>query len=108
MNSSTNDPNLSAIQGLTLQLTFFDTAHRLGLTSSQTQRLAAPPDLVVVQTQPSQTTQPTSESAASFVLASAGVILIFISIQVYAAILATGVAAQRSSPMMGSLVNAST
>src|SRR5258708_8292560 len=83
-NSSTNDPNLSAIQGLTLQLTVFDTAHRLGLTSSQTQRLAAPPDLVVVQTQPSQTTQPTSESAAGFVLAFAGVILIFISIQVYA------------------------
>src|SRR5215469_10411434 len=33
-NRSTNDPNLSAIQGLTLQLTFFDTAHRMGLTSS--------------------------------------------------------------------------
>ncbi len=107
-NSSTNDPNLSAIQGLTLQLTFFDTAHRLGLTSSQTQRLAAPPDLVVVQTQPSQTTQPTSESAAGFVLAFAGVILIFISIQVYAGIVATGVAEEKSSRMMEILVNAAT
>ncbi len=107
-NSSTNDPNLSAIQGLTLQLTFFDTAHRLGLTSSQTQRLAAPPDLVVVQTQPSQTTQPTSESAAGFVLAFAGVILIFISIQVYAGIVATGVAEEKSSRMMEILVTAAT
>jgi len=107
-NSSTNDPNLSAIQGLTLQLTFFDTAHRLGLTSSQTQRLAAPPDLVVVQTQPSQTTQLTSESAADFVLATAGVILIFISIQVYAGIVATGVAEEKSSRMMEILVNAAT
>ena len=107
-NSSTNDPNLSAIQGLTLQLTFFDTAHRLGLTSSQTQRLAAPPDLVVVQTQQSQTTQPTSASAAGYVLAFAGVILIFISIQVYAGIVATGVAEEKSSRMMEILVNAAT
>lgn len=107
-NSSTNDPNLSAIQGLTLQLTFFDTAHRLGLTSSQTQRLAAPPDLVVVQTQQSQTTQSASESAAGYVLAFAGVILIFISIQVYASIVATGVAEEKSSRMMEILVNAAT
>ena len=107
-NSSTRDPNLSAIQGLTLQLTFFDTAHRLGLTSSQTQRLAAPPDLVVVQTKPSQATQPTSESAAGYVLAFAGVILIFISIQVYAGIVATGVAEEKSSRMMEILVNAAT
>ncbi|HEY6542371.1 MAG TPA: ABC transporter permease [Ktedonobacteraceae bacterium] len=107
-NSSTNDPNLSAIQGLTLQLTFFDTAHRLGLTSSQTQRLAAAPDLVIVQTQPSQTTQLTSESTAGYVLALAGVILIFISIQVYAGIVATGVAEEKSSRMMEILVNAAT
>jgi len=107
-NSSTNDPNLSAIQGLTLQLTFFDTAHRLGLTSQETQRLAAAPDLVVVQTQPSQTTQLTSESTAGYVLATAGVILIFISIQVYAGIVATGVAEEKSSRMMEILVNAAT
>src|SRR5258708_18227567 len=107
-NSSTNDPNLSAIQGLTLQLTFFDTAHRLCLTSSQTQRLAAPPDVVAVQTSPSQTTQPTSESAADFVLAVTGLILIFISIQVYAGIVATGVAEEKSSRMMEILVNAAT
>ena len=107
-NSSTNDPHMPAIQGLTLQLTFYDTAHRLGLTSSQTQRLAAPPDLVVVQTQPSQATQLTSERAADFVLATAGVILIFISIQIYAGIVATGVAEEKSSRMMEVLVNAAT
>ena len=107
-NSSTNDPNLSAIQGLTLQLTFFDTAHRMGLTPSQTQRLAASPDLVVVQTQQSQTTRPESAMTAGFVLAFAGVILIFISIQVYASIVATGVAEEKSSRMMEILVNAAT
>ncbi len=107
-NSSTNDPNLSTIQGLTQLLTFLDTAHRLGLTSQETQHLGAAPDLVVVQTQPSQTTQLTSESAAGYVLATAGVILIFISIQVYAGIVATGVAEEKSSRMMELLVNAAT
>ena len=52
-----NDPNQSTIQTLALDLTFFDTAHRLGLTSQETQRLAAQPDLIVVHTQQSQTTR---------------------------------------------------
>ncbi|HJT59281.1 MAG TPA: ABC transporter permease [Ktedonobacteraceae bacterium] len=107
-NSSTNDPNLSAIQGLTLQLTFFDTAHRIGLTSSQTQRLAASPDLVVVQTQQSQTTRPASEIAASYVLAYASVILIYASVGLYAGSVAAGVAEEKSSRMMEILVNAAT
>ena len=107
-NSSTNDPNLSAIQGLTLQLTFFDTAHRMGLTSSQTQRLAASPDLVVVQTQQSQTTRPESEIATGYVLAYVGVILIYASIGLYGGIVAAGVAEEKSSRMMEILLNAAT
>ena len=107
-NSSTNDPNLSAIQGLTLQLTFFDTAHRLGLTSSQTQRLAASPDLVVVQTKPSQATRPESEIATGYVLAYVGVILIYASIGLYGGSVAAGVAEEKSSRMMEILLNAAT
>jgi ABC-2 type transport system permease protein len=107
-NSSTSDPNLSAIQGLTLQLTFFDTAHRLGLTPSQTRRLAAAPDLVVVQTQPSQATRPESESATGYVLAYVGVILIYASVGLYAGIVAAGVAEEKSSRMTELLVNAAT
>ncbi|HET9999714.1 MAG TPA: ABC transporter permease [Ktedonobacteraceae bacterium] len=107
-NSSADDPNLSAIQGLTLQLTFFDTAHRMGLTSSQTQRLATAPDLVVVQTAQSQTTQSVSEIAAGFVLAYAGAILIYVSIGLYGSIVAAGVAEEKSSRMMEILVNAAT
>ena len=100
-----NDPNQSTIQTLALDLTFFDTAHRLGLTSQETQRLAAQPDLIVVHTQQSQTT---SVSTANYVLATAGVILIFISIQVYASIVANGVAEEKSSRIMEILVNAAT
>ena len=106
--SATNDSNLSTIQGLAQLLTFLDTAHRLGLTSAQTQRLVAPPDLTVTRTQQSQNTRPQSESTASYLLATAGVILIFISVEIYGAIVAAGVAEEKSSRMMEILVNAAT
>jgi len=106
--SATNDSNQSTIQALAQLLTFLDTAHRLGLTSSQTQRLAAPPDLIVVHTQQSQNTRPQSESTASYLLATAGVILIFISVEIYGGIVAAGVAEEKSSRMMEILVNAAT
>ncbi|HYB00748.1 MAG TPA: ABC transporter permease [Ktedonobacteraceae bacterium] len=106
--SATNDSNQSTIQALAQLLTFLDTAHRLGLTSQETQRLAAPPDLIVVHTQQSQNTRSQSESTASYVLATAGVILIFISVEIYGGIVATGVAEEKSSRMMEILVNAAT
>jgi ABC-2 type transport system permease protein len=107
-NSSTNDPNLSTVQALTQQLIFLDTAHRLGLTSQETQHLGAAPDLIVVQTQPSQATRPQSEIVAGFILAFAGVILIYVSIALYAGIVAAGVAEEKSSRMMELLLNAAT
>jgi ABC-2 type transport system permease protein len=103
-----NDPNQSTIQTLAQLLTFLDTAHRLGLTSQETQHLAAPPDFTAVHSQQSHATQPPSESTAGYLLATAGVILIFISIQVYGGIVATGVAEEKSSRMMEILVNAAT
>ncbi len=106
--SATNDSNLSTIQALTQLLTFLDTAHRLGLTSSQTQRLAASPDLTVVYTQQSQNTRPASESTASILLAFAGVILIFLSVEIYGGIVAAGVAEEKSNRIMEILVNAAT
>jgi ABC-2 type transport system permease protein len=106
--SATNDSNQSTIQALAQQFTFLDTAHRLGLTSSQTQRLAAPPDFTAVHTQQSQTTRPVSDIAADYVLAFASVILIFISVTAYAGIVAAGVAEEKSSRMMELLVNAAT
>jgi ABC-2 type transport system permease protein len=103
-----NDPNQSTIQTLALDLTVLDTAHRLGLTPSQITRLFAPPSLTMQYSQQSQTTRPASESAAGYVLAFAGVILIFISSQAYAAIVAAGVAEEKSSRVMEILVNAAT
>ena len=48
--SAANDGNLSAIQTLATHLTFFDTAHRLGLTPAQVRSLSAPPDLTITRT----------------------------------------------------------
>lgn len=106
--SATNDTNLPAIQSLAQLLTFLDTAHHLGLTPQETQHLSAPPDLIVMQTQQSQNTQPVSEIAAGFVLAYASAILTYISIGVYAGIVAAGVAEEKSSRMMEILLNAAT
>ena len=106
--SATNDSNQSSIQALAQQLTFLDTAHRLGLTSQETQRLVAPADLTVVHAQQSQNTRPVSEMVAGYVLAFVGVILIFLSVSLYSGIVAAGVAEEKSSRMMEILVNAAT
>ncbi|HEX6109944.1 MAG TPA: hypothetical protein VFZ02_11090, partial [Ktedonobacteraceae bacterium] len=55
-----NDSNLTSIQALAQQLTVLDTAHRLGLTPSQTTRLFTPPSLTMVYTQQAQNTRPES------------------------------------------------
>ena len=106
--SANNDSNLPTIQGLAQLLTFLDTAHRLGLTSQETQRLSAAPDMTVVYTQQSQNTRPDSEITAEILLAIAGCILIFISINLYAGRVAVGVAEEKSSRVMELLLNAAT
>ena len=106
--SATDDSNLPTIQALAQELTFLDTAHRLGLTEQQVQRLVAPPNLAVVRTQQSQAARPQSESTANYVLAIAGVILIITSVQIYGGLVAAGVAEEKSSRMMEILVNAAT
>jgi ABC-2 type transport system permease protein len=106
--SSTNDSNLPKIQALAQLLTFLDTAHRLGLTSRETQHLVAPPDLTVVHAQQSQNTRPVSEMVAGYVLALAGALLIYVSVAVYCGIVAAGVAEEKGSRIMEILVNAAT
>ncbi|MGO8948823.1 MAG: ABC transporter permease [Ktedonobacterales bacterium] len=103
--SSTNDTNLPTIQALVQQLNVLDVAHRLGLTSSQLGSLFAPADVAVVYT---QGTRPSSESTADYLLAIAGVILLFVSVSTYGGIVAAGVAEEKSSRVMEILVNAAT
>lgn len=106
--SASSDGNLPTIQALAQQLTFLDTAHRLGLTTSQIQRLGAAPDLAVEYTQQSQNTRPTNEIAAAYILAYAGAILLYASVGLYGALVAAGVAEEKSSRVMEILINAAT
>jgi ABC-2 type transport system permease protein len=103
-----NDPNLSTIQTLAQQLTALDTAHRLGLTPSQITRLFAPPSLTMVYTQQSQSTRPANQLIAGYILAFAGPFLIYLSVSLYASIVAAGVAEEKSSRVMEILLNAAT
>lgn len=101
-----HDSNLGDIQTLTQFLAFLDTAHLLGLTSPQTTRLAAPPDLTMVYTQ--QNPRPASQIIAAYTLAFAGAFLIFLTVSLYANIVATGVAEEKGNRVMEILVNAVT
>ena len=64
--------------------------------------------MTVVYTQQSQNTRSGSELAAGYLLAIAGCILIFISINLYAGRVAVGVAEEKSSRVMELLLNAAT
>jgi len=103
-----NDSSLTSIQALAQQLTVLDTAHRLGLTPSQTTRLFAPPSLTMVYTKPGQSTRPTNQLIAGYLLALAGALLIVIFVSTYANIVAAGVAEEKSSRVMEILVTAAT
>lgn len=103
-----NDSNLTSIQALAQQLTVLDTAHRLGLTSAQIRSLFAPPSLTTVYTQQSQGARSASESAAGYVLALAGMYLLFYAVMAYGSAVANGVAEEKSSRIMEILVNAAT
>ncbi len=104
-NAGINDSNLPRVQALAQQLTFLDAAQRLGLTSSQTQSLFAPPNLTVVN---SQVTRPTSQLIAGYVLAFGGSVLIYASGAVYAGFVAAGVVEEKRSRVMELLLNATT
>jgi ABC-2 type transport system permease protein len=103
-----NDSNLSSIQALAQQLTALDTAHRLGLTTSQTRSIFAPASLTTVYTQQSQGARPANEIAAGYVLAFGGIYLLFYAVLVYAMTVAHGVVEEKSSRVMELLLNAAT
>ena len=103
-----NDSSLSNIQALAQQLTVLDAAHRFGLTSSQIRSLFAPSSLTIAYTQQRQGTRPANEIAAGYVLAFAGIYLLFYAVFGYAMAVAHGVAEEKSSRMMELLLNAAT
>jgi ABC-2 type transport system permease protein len=103
-----NDGNLTSIQALAQQLTVLDTAHRLGLTLPQIRSLFASPSLTIAYTRQSQGARPANEIAAGYVLAFAGIYLLFYAVLAYAMTVAHGVAEEKSSRVMELLLNAAT
>jgi ABC-2 type transport system permease protein len=106
--SPTQDSHLSTIQILAQQLTFLDTAQRLGLSASQVRSLVAPPNLTVVNAQQAKPVRSTNQRIAGLTLAFAGPVLMVVAIALYANTVAAGVAEEKTSRVMELLVNAAT
>jgi ABC-2 type transport system permease protein len=106
--NAVDDTNISQVQALAGQLNFLDTAHRLGLTPAQTSSLFAQPAFTVVSTGQYQNNRSVSDIVTGYVLAYAGIILIFMSVFLYGMGVATGVAEEKGSRIMEILVNAAT
>ncbi len=103
-----NDAHVSQIQGLASQLSLLDRSAHLGLTPEQTGKLFAPPPFATVNVGQAQTNRSVSDLVAGYILAYAGVILIFMSVYMYGYWMATGVAEEKDSRIMEILVNAAT
>jgi len=102
------DTNVSNVQGLASQLSILDRASRLGLTPDQTSKLFAQPQFSVVNVGQSQNNRSESDIIAGYILAYAGIVLIFMSVYLYGVMVANGVAEEKGSRIMEILVNAAT
>ncbi len=102
------DTNVAKVQAVASQLSILDRASRLGLTPDQTSKLFAQPQFSVVNVGQSQNNRSTSDIVAGYILAYAGIILIFMSVYLYGVTVANGVAEEKGSRIMEILVNAAT
>ncbi len=102
------DTNVTKVEGLASQLSILDRASRLGLTPDQTSKLFAQPQFTVVNVGQSQNNRSVSDIVAGYILAYAGIILIFMSVYLYGVMVAQGVAEEKGSRIMEILVNAAT
>jgi ABC-2 type transport system permease protein len=103
-----DDTNKFQVQALAGQINFLDKAHRLGLTPTQTSTLFAQPGFTVVSAAQNQNNRSVSDIVAGYIIAYAGIILIFMSVFLYGMGVATGVAEEKGSRIMEILVNAAT
>jgi ABC-2 type transport system permease protein len=102
------DSNITRVQEIASQLSILDRASRLGMTPEQTSKLFAQPQFSVVSVGQPQNNRSTSDIVAGYILAYAGIILIFMSVYLYGVTVANGVAEEKGSRIMEILVNAAT
>jgi ABC-2 type transport system permease protein len=103
-----NDTTLPQIQAIAQQLNFRDQASQLGLTPAQTGSLFTQSQFMVINTQQNQDTRSKSEQATGYVIAYAGILLIFMSVYIYGVGVAMGVAEEKGNRIMEILANAAT
>lgn len=104
--STSNATQIQQIQALATLLSETDKSAQLHLTPQQQQRLFTPPAFSVVYA--SNDTRSVADQVAGFLVAYAGIILIFICIQLYCTGVANGVAEEKGSRIMEILINATT
>jgi ABC-type Na+ efflux pump, permease component len=106
-NSMSGDSsNAPQVQGVANQLSTLDKASLLGLNTTQTLNLFAPPAFNIVSTQTSNGNNDLTQRLTGYFIGIAGMILILMSIMQYGVGVATGVAEEKGSRIMEILVNA--
>ncbi|MEO6888816.1 MAG: ABC transporter permease, partial [Ktedonobacteraceae bacterium] len=106
--SSSDTGNTSQVQTLAGQLSLLDRSSRLGLSADQTSKLFAQPAFSVVNLGQTQDKRSVGDIVAGYIIAYAGIILIFMSVYLYGMSVAMGVAEEKGSRIMEILVNAAT
>ena len=106
----TNSSNLDTtqIQTLSGQLSLLDKASRMGLTPTQTSNLFAQTPFTVINAKQSQDTRSVSDIVAGYIIAYAGIVLIYMWVTLYGVGVAMGVAEEKGTRIMEILVNATT
>ncbi|MDQ2714300.1 MAG: ABC transporter permease [Chloroflexota bacterium] len=103
-----SSPDTSQVQTLASQLSLLDRSSRLGLSADQTSKLFAQPAFSVVNLGQVQDKRSVGDIVAGYIIAYAGIILIFMSVYLYGMTVAMGVAEEKGSRIMEILVNAAT
>ncbi|MBA2284360.1 MAG: ABC transporter permease [Ktedonobacteraceae bacterium] len=106
--SSPDIATTSQVQTLASQLSLLDRSSRLGLSADQTSKLFAQPAFSVVNLGQAQDKRSVGDIVAGYIIAYAGIILIFMSVYLYGMTVAMGVAEEKGSRIMEILVNAAT
>jgi ABC-2 type transport system permease protein len=107
-NSSGQDTNETQIQTLAGQLSLLDKASRMGLTPTQTSNLFAQTQFTIINTKQNQDKRSISDIVAGYVIAYAGIVLIYMWVTLYGMGVAMGVAEEKGTRIMEILVNATT
>ncbi|MDQ6660361.1 MAG: ABC transporter permease, partial [Chloroflexota bacterium] len=106
--SLSQNTDLAQVQAMATQLNTLDKLAHLGISPSQQQTLFAPTTFSTVSTLQQNTGRTPAESAIASFVSIIGIVLIYITLQLYGSAVASGVAEEKGSRIMELLINAAT